>query len=541
MYYATLAKGNPFNKNPYLLCGKNKTIDLVTGEAHDHSPDDFITTQIPVTFDPTAKCPRCVQFFEEVCPNPIDKLTLIDWFVVHAIKKSYPYVMFLLGRGRNGKGVYEDLLQRFFGEENFSNMDLEETKVKNNHFAKDSLKDKTGLIVSEAGDVHKGKKRIQTSFLKLVSGDGVIDTDAKNVRKRQRFRPTFKATLDCNDMPEIEDTSKGWEERFLKADLPYYYVDNPDPDNPRERPKNPNLINELSTDEELSGLLNLIIERAKEIIQTGAITKRPGEELVAEYNIQSRSVKTFLDAFCEYTPPRIEEGKLVFVSHPAVLANVYKAYSEWCEGDNPKDKVDDKRFGASVKRFCDGQKSERDWDVSTGKNVRWYPGFTFQADLCRDVIEGKTVTVPLLPLTPIKKPLESVSVPLLPLILEKWNHIKYVYGTGGIGHDTSLKEKSEKTPFNGSNGTAIEYSPPIKSVNGDAIEINGSEGPRTGKIDRPTPMSTTTKMKQLARLYEAEGPMTARALAQKTGISENFCISWLRLTKNIDTPEEADA
>ena len=521
IYYATRTKEDPFNKNPYLLCCKNKTINLLTGEVRDHDPADFLTHQIPVVFDPEAKCPRCVLFLEEVCPNITDRITLIDWIAVHAIKKSFPYVMFLLGRGRNEKGVYEDLLQRFYGEENFSNMDLEETKVKNNHFAKESLKNKIGLIISEAGEEsHKSKKKIQTGFLKLASGDGVIDTDVKG-KARIRFRPTFKATLDCNDMPEIEDTSKGWEERFLKADMPYYYIDNPNPDNLRERQKNPNLLAELTTDEELSGLLNLVVERAKEIALMGTITKRSGEDLVKEYSAQSHSVNTFLDTFCEYVPPRVEGGKLVFVSNPAPLKDVYRAYCEWCDSGSPKDMVDDKRFGASVKRFCERQMPKRDWDLDTGKRVRWYPGFTFQADLCQEAIEGKSVSVPLRPLETIKRPLESVSVPLGPLNIEKWNHIKNVYSImkNHDRYDThiSLEEKLEKRPFNGPNGTASENSWTIKSDDGNASDLNGPEpkhsdidslpvvgGPTLGKIDRPTPERTPR------RLSVAPGPDRAR-------------------------------
>ena len=72
----------------------------------------------------------------------------------------------------------------------------------------------------------------------------------------------------------------------------------------------------------------------------------------------------------------------------------------------------------------------------------------------------------------------------------------------------------------------------------DPPSYTTNEAPRTGKIDRPTPMSHTTMMKQLARLYDSEGITTARVLAQKTGISENFCTSWLKHVKSIDTSEE---
>ena len=117
-----------FDANPYLLAVKNGVIDLQTGVFGDCKKEDFISSQIPVSYDPAATCPRYIKYLEEICPDPTDRLMLIDWMAAHAVRLSFPYIMFLLGLGRNGKGVYEDLLRKFYGEDNFSDMDLEDTK-----------------------------------------------------------------------------------------------------------------------------------------------------------------------------------------------------------------------------------------------------------------------------------------------------------------------------------------------------------------------------------------------------------------------------
>ena len=55
------------------------------------------------------------------------------------------------------------------------------------------MKGKIGLIVSEAGEEsNRGKKKIKTGFLKLCSGDGVLDSDVKYDKNRARFEPRLR-------------------------------------------------------------------------------------------------------------------------------------------------------------------------------------------------------------------------------------------------------------------------------------------------------------------------------------------------------------
>lgn len=400
-----------FDHNPFLLGVQNGVVDLSTGIKRDYLPEDLITDAIKVVFDPSAKCPGFIRFLSEVAPSPDDRLMLVDWFAIHAIRLMFPYVMFLNGLGRNGKGLYEKLLRSFYGESAFCQISLEEISVKYNRFAGADLKGKRGQIISEAGDEsNKGKKTLPTSFLKNATGDGMIDSDRKN-KSRIKFKPFYKATIDSNDMPRIEDTSKGWIERFCKADLPYQYLENLDANNPMVRLKDPHLEDKLTTVEEFSGILNLIITRTPEIIKTMTITKRPGEEMFSEYETQSNSVTTFLERFCDYTPG-IGYGKDVFVD------DVFQKYQTWCD-INVCDKVDDRRFGAAVKKYCDGAKSERIRDKD--QRHRIYHGFTMDMNRYQESISlDKSISVPSVPTCPDSVPLKSIAVPSVPSNVSKW-------------------------------------------------------------------------------------------------------------------------
>jgi hypothetical protein len=160
-----------FDADPYLLGCKNGVVDLRTGIVRPYVKEDYITYQIPVSFDPNAKCPRFLKFIGEIAPDCIDRMTMIDWFTIHGFRKNFPYVYFLLGLGRNGKGVYEQLLERFYGGA-FRSMRIEETTK---GFAGASFQGCLGLIASEAGEDSSrknGKKTIPTCFVKMVTGDG---------------------------------------------------------------------------------------------------------------------------------------------------------------------------------------------------------------------------------------------------------------------------------------------------------------------------------------------------------------------------------
>jgi P4 family phage/plasmid primase-like protien len=361
-----------FDPNPYLLGVQNGVVDLPTGEVRDYRPEDLIQDQIPVSFDPSARCPAFLGFLESITPSIGDRITLIDWFAAMAIKEPLAYVLFLLGLGRNGKGIYEKLIKRFFGQASFRDMPLAE--VSKNNFAAGGFYRKRGWIASETG---KKKAAIGTDFIKLTSGNGVIDGDRKN-QSRIQFEPYFQTVVDTNTMPKIEDSSIGWMERFVKVDLPYVFVANPDKANPLEKQRDQALFEKLSTPSELSGILNLLLFRSKAIGRSRTIHKRAGAEMFAEYNEQSSSVTTFLEMFCEF------DGALSNLWTPS--KHIYEAYENWCHY-KVGEVVDKAYFGRQLKKFCGGvaPKQGKDKDRKTQTE---YKGLIFDQDKYQAALEA---------------------------------------------------------------------------------------------------------------------------------------------------------
>jgi putative DNA primase/helicase len=366
-----------FEPDPYLLGVKNGVCDLRTGTFRDYRPEDLLLERLDVIYDPEARCPVFLGFMESITPVIIDRITLIDWFGATAIKEAIAYVLFLLGLGRNGKGIYEKLIKKFFGMASFRDMPLQ--AIEKSDFAASAFYRKRGWIASETGKKDKKNPGIGTDFMKLVSGNGVIDGDRKN-KSRIQFEPYFQTIVDTNTMPKIEDSSIGWQERFVKVNLPYVFVAEPNKEkNPLERQRDPDLFAKLTTPAELSGILNLVLYRAKKIAKTKTITKRPGAEMFAEYADQSSSVAAFLNMFCEF------DGALSGLWTPS--EPIYEAYKKWC-GYKVGEVVDIRYFGKQLTKFCGPSGASKQGKDKDRNNVRLYKGLNFDEGKCKNALEA---------------------------------------------------------------------------------------------------------------------------------------------------------
>ncbi|GEM_PF-3815252 len=99
-------KASDLNPDPWKLNCPNGTLDLKTTELQPHRPEDFITTLCPTPFVPDAKCPRFMQFLDEVLKDPdvIAFLQRLFGYILTGVIREHILVIFF-GDGRNGKGT----------------------------------------------------------------------------------------------------------------------------------------------------------------------------------------------------------------------------------------------------------------------------------------------------------------------------------------------------------------------------------------------------------------------------------------------------
>jgi putative DNA primase/helicase len=346
-----------FNSNPCLLGLANGVMDCKTSKFRRYVKEDLITDQLPVHYDPAARCSEIIKFIKDLTPDYDDRITLIDIFASGAYRKALAYIAFLIGHGSSGSTTYIDLLQAFYGEGNTEAIPLNELVEK--QFALSSLKNARFSIGQEIEDV----KKSGTARIKEISGGDWLSADVKN-KDRARFRGWTKLVFKGNGVPRFSDNTWGFRRRFTEVKLPYKFVPVVDPAEPNQRKMVPNIKDRLTTPAELSGLLNLIIVRLPWVIENNRIYKAEGQ--YEAYKQQVDSVTSFLDAFCTYYSDAI--------SIRVPVRALYEHFQKWCTLTMANE-VDVRQFGGYVKRYCENKPGLN--TTVEGKTATVYPGLTF--------------------------------------------------------------------------------------------------------------------------------------------------------------------
>jgi putative DNA primase/helicase len=244
-----------FSVDPAIINVKNGLINIWTGELKSHTPGVFYTVQLPVTYNPGAGCPKIRKFFGEVIV-PEDK-PLLEEVTAWLLWRPYDVhkAIMLYGAGRNGKSAFLRLLEAFIGIDNIAHVSL--PKLVGDRFAAIDLVGKAGNFF---GDL-PAKDLSETEIFKAATGGDTIRVEDK-FKKAYDYKNTAKMVFSANKLPKSPDDTDGFYSRWIIIKFPYQF-------GTEERPFNTNLDEELSTPEELSGLLNLALVALKRMKDNG--------------------------------------------------------------------------------------------------------------------------------------------------------------------------------------------------------------------------------------------------------------------------------
>ena len=112
------AKPEDFDTQAWLLCVKNGTLDLKTGQLRPHRREDMLTKMAPIAFDPDAKCPNFERFMLSVTGGDADLALYLQKYIGYSLSGSTEDQswMLLYGTGSNGKSTLLDVLRLLLGE-----------------------------------------------------------------------------------------------------------------------------------------------------------------------------------------------------------------------------------------------------------------------------------------------------------------------------------------------------------------------------------------------------------------------------------------
>lgn len=187
---------------------KNGMLDWKTGDLLMHDPYFKSTVQLPLNWNPDAKCPTVDKFFEQVLHTDLISLMWEIIGICVFTGMGFQKAIFFDGIGRNGKGTILRLIEALIPIAFVANVELQE--LMKDKFAKAQL---YGKIVSIVGDL-SSKALEDPSIFKQLTGQDRVTAEFKY---GQPFSFTSQATMlfAANKLPESFDTSKGFFSRLL--------------------------------------------------------------------------------------------------------------------------------------------------------------------------------------------------------------------------------------------------------------------------------------------------------------------------------------
>lgn len=277
----------PLTVNPRKLVVANGILDVSTRQITPFSPDEFHLTALPVTYDEKAECPKILKFHTDVVGEKL--LQLIQEMFGYCLYQDYLFhiAFMLVGSGKNGKSTLLNLLTTFLGKQNVSHESLQDLCY--NRFSKSQL---YGKLVNTCADI-PSTPLTDTGNFKMLTGNDPTSVEYK-FKKQFSMTNIAKLIFSCNQVPETKDDTDAYYRRWQIIPCNNTFIG---------VKCNPHILNELTTPEELSGLLNWALEGLKRLLEREQFSLNEDfEEQRKEYIRKSNSSKAFIEECLTYDP-----------------------------------------------------------------------------------------------------------------------------------------------------------------------------------------------------------------------------------------------
>lgn len=187
---------------------QNGLLNWKSEKLHAHTPEFLSTIQLPVKWNPEAKCRLIEKFLNEVIWE--DSLEFLEEVIGYALYAGNPMrkAVMLLGLGCNGKSVLLNLIQALAGDHNVSNVSLQ--ALADNRFYVAQLQ---GKIANICGDLDARAVQRSEIFKKVTGGDSV--TGEWKYKDPFSFKPFALLLFSANELPHTSDQTPAWFNRWL--------------------------------------------------------------------------------------------------------------------------------------------------------------------------------------------------------------------------------------------------------------------------------------------------------------------------------------
>ena len=302
-----------FDKDIYLLNCQNGTLCLKTGEFREHKAEDFITKLAGAYYDPSARCPRWEQFIDEVMSGDKEKAEFFQKSLGYALTGDTRYeAMFILfgATTRNGKGTSMETFLKICGD--YGRTCRPETiGIKANSSSSAPSEDVARLAGARFVNISEPDKRMTLSAALLKTLTGSDTVNARFLHENSfDFKPQFKIFTNTNYLPAVTDLTLLTSGRVKIIPFERHF---------KEDERDHGLKDEFFKRENLSGILNWVLQGYEKLCRTGLDMPQSVKDATLAYHKENDKVGQF-----------IEECLVEDSSSEERTSEIYFAYQCWC-------------------------------------------------------------------------------------------------------------------------------------------------------------------------------------------------------------------
>ena len=304
-------------------------IDVDTGKGtfREHRKSDYTTVQLPIYYNPNAKCFHWLQFINDITNGREDDQAVLQEFAGYPLIPhcKFQKALMLKGGGSNGKSVFFNIISAILGGVGDDGRGYI-SSTDPSKWAKDfRLMPLHHSWLNISYDMENDLRGSEGILKKVVSGE-VLEDSYKH-KDPIPFNTRSKLMMACNYFPTVNDTSDGFMRRWLIVELNSHFVPK---DKVRpftdDRALDPYLEDTLM--KELPGIFNWMLEGLQRLLKQKGFTHTANQDrLINEFRASNNPLYSFVE-------DKQEAFKGSDEGHIVPRETIYDMYSEWSSRNN---------------------------------------------------------------------------------------------------------------------------------------------------------------------------------------------------------------
>jgi putative DNA primase/helicase len=300
----------------------NGLLNIFTRELIPFDSKRVFFSKLPVKYTPAADCPKIKKFVSEIVEEERD-INVIQELFGYVLLRDYRFerAFMFLGGGRNGKSKLAELMKIFVGAENVCSLQPVTFEDPNNPNVSTLHTKQLNLCM----DINSTQLK-NTSILKGLTGGDLI-TAPRKYKTAISFKNYAKMIFGANELPATRDIKDAFWERWILLQFPKTFVTEttynaiPESERTNHRIKDEFIVNKLTTEEELEGLLIWALDGLQRLLKNKDFSyKYTPSEVKAIWMRKSDSVNAFVLDKCD-----------VEYDYKVLKENFHREYVNYCK------------------------------------------------------------------------------------------------------------------------------------------------------------------------------------------------------------------